>query len=136
MAGRFIGTYLMKFIAPRNLLAIYSLCNVGLLIIAVYTRGMVPVYALVSVEFFMSIMFPTIFSLSIDGLGRHTKMGSSLLVMAIAGGAIFPVIMGRMSDLYTIQLAYLVPAACFLVVLAFAWKVKVRPAFTNLAAVH
>jgi FHS family L-fucose permease-like MFS transporter len=69
-------------------------------------------------------MFPTIFSLSIEGLGRHTKLGSSLLVMAIAGGAILPVIMGRVSDLYSIQLAYLVPAACFLVVLGFGLKIK------------
>jgi FHS family L-fucose permease-like MFS transporter len=117
MAGRFVGTFLMKYIAPKNLLVIYSLISIGLLVVAVNTSGMVPVYALVGTQFFMSIMFPTIFSLSIEGLGRHTKLGSSLLVMAIAGGAILPVIMGRVSDLYSIQLAYLVPAACFLVVL-------------------
>jgi FHS family L-fucose permease-like MFS transporter len=124
MAGRFIGTFLMKYIAPRNLLVLYSLANVALLIVAVNTSGMFPVYALIGVQFFMSIMFPTIFSLSIEGLGKHTKLGSSLLVMAIAGGAVLPVIMGKVSDLYSIQVAYLVPAACFLVILAFGWKTK------------
>jgi FHS family L-fucose permease-like MFS transporter len=124
MAGRFVGTFLMKYIAPKNLLVIYSLISIGLLVVAVNTSGMVPVYALVGTQFFMSIMFPTIFSLSIEGLGRHTKLGSSLLVMAIAGGAILPVIMGRVSDLYSIQLAYLVPAACFLVVLGLWLKDK------------
>jgi FHS family L-fucose permease-like MFS transporter len=136
MAGRFIGTFLMKYMSPRVLLAIYSLCNIVLLLLAVNTRGMVPVYALIGVEFFMSIMFPTIFSLSIEGLGRHTKLGSSLLVMAIAGGAVFPVIMGRVSDRYDIQIAYLVPAACFIVVALFALRVKPKTAFAGLAAAH
>lgn len=95
----------------------------------IFTTGMFPVYALVGVQFFMSIISPTIFSLSIEGLGKQTKLGSSLLAMAIAGGAIFPVIKGKVSDLYSIQMAYLVPAACFLVVLAFAWKVKGAPSF-------
>jgi MFS transporter, FHS family, L-fucose permease len=80
------------------------------------------VYALMGVEFFMSIMFPTIFSLGIRGLGSKTKEGSSLLIMAIVGGAIFPVIMGRVSDMSSIQTAYLVPAVCFIVVILFALK--------------
>lgn len=136
MGGRFIGTFLMRYIQPKVLLALYSFCNIALLLLAVMTKGMVPVYALVGVEFFMSIMFPTIFSLSIEGLGRHTKLGSSLLVMAIAGGALFPVLMGRISDLYNIQVAYLVPAACFLVVLAFAWSIRSKLAYGGLAAAH
>lgn len=68
----------------------------------------------------MSIMFPTIFALSIRGLGSKTKIGSSLVIMAIVGGAIFQVIMGQISDLSTIQTAYVVPAACFLIVFYFA----------------
>ncbi|REA64222.1 L-fucose:H+ symporter permease [Dyadobacter luteus] len=122
MIGRFIGTYLMKFIAPPKLLALYSLINVVLLAAAVTTTGMLSVYALVGVQFFMSIMFPTIFALSIRGLGAKTKMGSSLVIMAIVGGAIFPVIMGQVSDVSTIQVAYIVPAVCFLVVFYFAIK--------------
>jgi FHS family L-fucose permease-like MFS transporter len=68
----------------------------------------------------MSIMFPTIFSLAIRGLGGKTKEGSSLVIMAIVGGAVFPPIMGRLSDMTNIQIAYLVPAACFLFVFYFA----------------
>jgi FHS family L-fucose permease-like MFS transporter len=122
MIGRFIGTYLMRFIAPPRLLALYSVANVVLLIVAVFTTGMFSVYALMGVEFFMSIMFPTIFALSIRGLGEKTKIGSSLVIMSIVGGAFFPVIMGQVSDLSSIQTAYIVPAVCFLVVLYFAVK--------------
>jgi FHS family L-fucose permease-like MFS transporter len=122
MIGRFIGTYLMRFVAPPRLLALYSLINVALLIIAVSTTGMFSVYALVGVQFFMSIMFPTIFALSIRGLGEKTKIGSSLVIMSIVGGAVFPVIMGQVSDISSIQTAYIVPAVCFLVVLYFAIK--------------
>ncbi len=120
MIGRFVGTALIRFIPAPKLLAIYSIINMGLLLIAVFTHGKIPVYALMGVEFFMSIIFPTIFSLGIRGLGSKTKEGSSLLIMSIVGGAVFPVIMGRVSDLSSIQTAYLVPACCFIVVLLFA----------------
>jgi FHS family L-fucose permease-like MFS transporter len=127
MAGRFIGTFLMKFIAPAKLLAAYSIINMVLLALAILTHGKLSVYALIGVEFFMSIMFPTIFSLSIRGLGAKTKEGSSLVIMAIAGGGVFPVIMGRLSDATNIQIAYTVPAVCFIVVLYFALRnLKVR----------
>lgn len=124
MLGRFLGTLLMKFIAPNRLLAIYSIFNIGLLAIAIAVGGFTSIYALIGVEFFMSIMFPTIFSLSIQGLGAQTKLGSSLVIMSIVGGAIFPVIMGRISDVSSIQTAYIVPLVCFIVVLFFAVKTK------------
>jgi FHS family L-fucose permease-like MFS transporter len=104
------------------LLLIYALINILLLLLALNTSGKVAVYALVAVPFFMSIMFPTIFSLSISGLGPRTKEGASLVIMSIVGGAVFPVIMGRVSDVANMQLAYLVPAACFIVILYFALK--------------
>jgi len=122
MIGRFIGTFLMKYIAPARLLAIYSIISFFLLILAVMADGMISVYAIFAVEFFMSIMFPTIFSLSIRGLGSKTKQGSSLVIMSIVGGAIFPVIMGGVSDASNIQTAYIVPALCFIVILFFAMK--------------
>ena len=122
MAGRFIGTFLMRYISPAKLLAGYSVINIGLLALAVLSHGRISVYALIGVEFFMSIMFPTIFSLSIYGLGAKTKEGSSLVIMAIAGGAVFPVIMGRLSDAANIQTAYIVPAVCFIVVFYFALR--------------
>ncbi|CAM4311656.1 MFS transporter, FHS family, L-fucose permease [Pedobacter westerhofensis] len=120
MAGRFIGTFLMKYIAPSKLLAVYSVINILLIIAAVMLHGKASVYALMGVEFFMSIMFPTIFSLSIRGLGSRMKEGSSLVIMAIVGGAVFPVLMGRLSDLTDIQVAYAVPAVCFAVIFYFA----------------
>ncbi|WP_423146222.1 L-fucose:H+ symporter permease [Rubrolithibacter danxiaensis] len=122
MLGRFIGTFLMRYIAPAKLLALYSVLNFILLIMAVMLDGIFSVYALVGVEFFMSIMFPTIFSLSIRGLGARTKIGSSLVIMSIVGGAVFPLIMGLISDSSNIQTAYIVPAMCFVVILYFAVK--------------
>lgn len=128
MVGRFVGTFLMRYVAPYRLLGIYALITIALLTVAVGTSGLVAVYALVGTEFFMSIMFPTIFSLSIYGLGAQTKLGSSLVIMAVAGGAVFPVIMGRISDMSNIQLAYIVPAVCFLMVFYFARRTTAREA--------
>ncbi len=124
MIGRFAGTAFMKFIAPSRLLLLYSLANIVLLLMMVYFGGMVALYALIAVTFFMSIMFPTIFSLGIAGLGSQTKLGSSLIIMAIAGGALLPVIMGYVSDQTSIQTAYIVPAVCFVAVAWFAVKSK------------
>jgi FHS family L-fucose permease-like MFS transporter len=122
MAGRFIGTALMKFISPVKLLATYCLINVVLLLSAIMLHGKFSVFALMGVAFFMSIMFPTIFSLSIRGLGAKTKLGSSLVIMGIVGGAVFPPIMGRISDMSNIQMAYLVPVVCFAYIFYFAYK--------------
>lgn len=122
MVGRFVGTFLMRFISPASLLAVYSIINFLLLIMATLIDGELAVYSLIGVEFFMSIMFPTIFALGIRGLGSKTKKGSSLLIMSIVGGAIFPVIMGRISDISSMQTAYLLPGFCFLIVFYFALK--------------
>jgi len=84
--------------------------------IIVLNAGMMLVYGLIGVEFFISIMLLTIFSLSVQSLGEETKLGSSLIFMAIVGGAIFPLIMGRVSDASNIQTAKVVPLACFVVV--------------------
>jgi FHS family L-fucose permease-like MFS transporter len=120
MIGRFVGTALMRFINPVKLLATYCLINVCLLVAAVMLHGKASVYALMSVAFFMSIMFPTVFSLSIRGLGSKTKLGSSLVIMGIVGGAVIPPIMGKVSDMSNIQTAYLVPIICFLYIFYFA----------------
>ncbi len=127
MLGRFIGTALMKFISPARLLGFYAFANLVLLAVVVAYGGMLSVYALIGVQFFMSIMFPTIMSLSIQNLGEDTKMGSSLLIMSIVGGAVFPLLMGYISDLKDIQTAYAVPLVCFLVVLYFGfWGSKAK----------
>lgn len=123
MVGRFVGTFLMRYIKPAKLLSIYSVISILLLIISVALQGNVALYALALVPFFMSIMFPTIFALGIKGLGEETKIASSFLVMAIIGGAIIPTIMGYISDKTgSIQVAYTVPILCFIVILFFGIK--------------
>lgn len=120
MVGRYVGTFLMKYFAPGKLLVLYSMANILLLTWCVVEGGKMAVTAFIGVEFFMSIMYPTIFALSIKGLGAETSMASSFLVMAIIGGAIFPPIMGRLSDMYhSIQTAYVIPLSCFFVVMFF-----------------
>jgi FHS family L-fucose permease-like MFS transporter len=126
MAGRFVGTFLMKEIKPPKLLMLFAVVNVLLLALAINSKGALAVYLLMATPFFMSIMFPTIFAMGISGLGEETKIASSLIVMAIIGGAVFPVIMGKISDANAgnIQLAYIVPAICFVVIAGYAYKFR------------
>lgn len=126
MAGRFAGTFFMKFIKPEQLLALYAGINIILLSMVSFIHGPAAVYVLLAVPFFMSIMFPTIFALGIKGLGEETKIASSFIVMSIVGGAFFPLVMGRISDATggNIQLAYIVPMACFVFVLLYALRQK------------
>jgi len=123
MSGRFIGTFLMKFFKSEKLLAAYAVINIVLIIVAIFAQGMIVVYALIAVAFFMSIMFPTIFSLGIKDLGADTKLASSLIVMSIVGGAVLPPVLGVISDATgSIQNGYVVPLVCFIVVFIFAIK--------------
>ena len=121
MIGRFAGTFLSRFIPANRLLFIYATCCIVLLTLASLVKSELALWALIVVPFFESIIFPTIFSLSIDNLKEDTELGSSLVVMAIAGGAFFPLAMGWISDATgNIQIAYLVPVACLLVVLWYS----------------
>lgn len=122
MIGRFVGTGLMRVIKPHRLLAIYAFVNLLLLVVAMTVKGDVAVWAVLAVPFFMSIMFPTIFSLGIEGIGTDAKFGSSLIIMSIVGGAICPPLMGMVSDASNIQMAYIVPLVCFAVVAWFGIK--------------
>jgi MFS transporter, FHS family, L-fucose permease len=109
-------------VKPSMLLGLYSIICGVLLAVAILAKGSVAVYAMMAVPFFMSIMFPTIFALGIQGLGEQGKIASSFIVMSIVGGAIFPLFMGQISDASNIQYAYVVPLACFMVILWFAIK--------------
>lgn len=123
MAGRFIGTFFMRFIKPERLLALYSLINIMLCGVAIFSHGLIAVNAVIGISFFMSIMFPTIFSLGIKDLGGDAKFGSSLIIMSIVGGAILPPVVGQISDVTNnIQNGYIVPLVCFVVVLIFGLK--------------
>jgi FHS family L-fucose permease-like MFS transporter len=123
MLGRFVGTFLMGRFASEKLLSAYALINIVLSAVAIFGSGIVVVYALIAIAFFMSIMFPTIFSLGIKDVGADTKMASSLIVMSIVGGAFLPPVLGIISDATgSIQNGYIVPLLCFVVVFLFATK--------------
>ena len=120
MAGRFAGAALMGRFAPHRLTALFAGLNVALCVVGAVAGGWMGLAAMIGTSFFMSVMYPTIFALSLKGLGPLAKLGSSLLVMSIVGGAVIPVAMGRVSDFASIAAAMLVPGLCFLVVGAFA----------------
>jgi len=112
--GRFSGsTLFMRIIRPNRLLAFYALMNVITMALVVSGLGWISVVALFSTYFFMSVMFPTIFALGIKDLGPLTKKASSFLVMSIVGGALIPVLMGRIADVSTMALGFIVPLVCF-----------------------
>lgn len=137
MAGRFLGTYLMRFIKPARLLTIYAVINVGLVTVALLTHGRIAVYTLMLTPFFMSIMFPTIFALGVKDLGEETKLAASFLVMAIIGGAFTPVLMGIISDKTgNMQNAYIMPLIGFLFIVYFGIKgYKIKPINKTQAAI-
>ena len=120
MIGRFAGSAIMKTIPAPRLLGVFAAGSLVCLCVVMFGVGSVPVWAIVLVGFFHSIMFPTIFALSVKNLGPYTKLGSSLLVMAIIGGAMVPALMGLISDASNIQRAFIVPLLCHAYVLYFA----------------
>jgi FHS family L-fucose permease-like MFS transporter len=120
MIGRFLGTFLMQFVKPARLLAVYAAVSIGLCIIALAADGILAVIALGLTSPCMSIMFPTIFALGIRDLGGNTEIGASLIIMAIIGGAIFPPAMGFFADFTTVQISVFLPLICFLVVFLFS----------------
>ncbi|MEM1095536.1 MAG: L-fucose:H+ symporter permease [Bacteroidota bacterium] len=114
--SRFICTALMKVIAPHTLLWMLALAAAVLTAVVAAAGGMVGVVALVAISACMSLMFPTIYGLGLQGLGEDTKIGASGLIMAILGGAVLTAIQGQVSDLFGIRAAYLIPLACFFVI--------------------
>ena len=120
MIGRFSGSWMMKRIPAPKLLAIFGMGAVACVLVGIGASGLAPVIAIVLVGFFNSIMFPTIFALSLKNLGNLTERGSSLLVMSIIGGALLPAAMGKISDVSNIQRAFVVPLICYLYVIYFA----------------
>ena len=120
MIGRFTGSWMMKSVPAARLLAVFGIGAVICVAIGIGTPGLISVLAIVLVGFFNSIMFPTIFALSIKNLGALTKRGSSLLVMSIIGGAWIPAAMGLISDASNIRVALVVPLICYVYVIYFA----------------
>ncbi|MDU1903158.1 MAG: L-fucose:H+ symporter permease [Dysgonomonas sp.] len=124
LAGRWIGTMLMVKFKPQNMLVIYALVNILLCGVIMAFGGMVGLYAMLGVSFFMSIMYPTQFSLALEDLGSNTKSGSAFLVMAIVGNACLPqltaYIMHHNEHIY--QIAYIIPLICFIFCAYYGWR--------------
>ncbi|HLN20949.1 MAG TPA: sugar MFS transporter [Bacteroidales bacterium] len=120
MAGRMSGSYMMRYVKPATLLAVYSVICAGLLPVVSMGAGWISLIAIYGVFFFMSVMFPTIFAMGIKDLGPKTKKASSFLVMSIFGGALFPPLMGYIADKYTMAVGFYAPIPLFLFVLYYA----------------
>lgn len=121
LAGRFAGTALMRYIAPNKLLAAFAVGNILMCILVAQGWGWASFIALLMINFFFSIMYPTIFSLGLKDLGPQTQQASSFIVMGMFGGAIFPFIMGRIADT-NIATAYYLPIVCYVVIFLFGYR--------------
>ncbi|MDN5213349.1 L-fucose:H+ symporter permease [Fulvivirgaceae bacterium BMA12] len=127
-ASRFVFTFLMRFISARKLLMMAAIFGALCTTIVIFGHGYIAVYALVSVSFSLSLMFPTIFGLAVRGLGDDTKIGGAGVIMAILGGAVFPLIQGLVSDATNIHFSFAIPLVCFIVVVVFgATGAKLEP---------
>jgi FHS family L-fucose permease-like MFS transporter len=118
MIGRFAGTFLMRYIRPNILLSVFASANIIMCIIVARADGWISFTALILINFFFSIMFPTIFSLGIKDLGKDRQQASSFIVMGVVGGAIFPPVMGLIAN-HSISQAYYLPIICYAVIAAF-----------------
>jgi len=117
--GRFVAAFMMKYIRPRIILFVYMTGIIIFIVAAIPTSGNAAIAMLSMVLFFESCIFPTIFTLSLRGLGRHTKRGASFLVASVSGGAVFPPILGAVVDARSTRVAMSVPLAGFLVAYSF-----------------
>lgn len=122
MVGRFIGSALLQKVNPRKMLALCALIASTLVVITVFTSGHTAMWTILAVGLFNSVMFPIIFTLGVDGLGKLTSAGSSILIMAIVGGAIIPVVQGVFADTIGIHKAFILPALCYLYVVWYGLK--------------
>ncbi len=119
MLGRFIGAYLLRIFSPGKVLAAFAAGVIGLLLVSAQTAGAVSAYSLLAIGLFNSIMFPTIFSLASEGLGKRASEGSGIICMAIVGGAVVPLMTGHIADVWTLKAALLIPALCYAAILAY-----------------
>ena len=122
MLGRFAGALIMQKIKPQNTLLFNALMAMTLVLLVIFSSGFIAMWAILGIGLFNSIMFPTIFSLAVAGLGKHTGQGSGILCAAIVGGAVLPVIQGFCADSMGIQSAFFVPALGYLYISYYGWK--------------
>ncbi len=122
MIGRFIGSALMRKINPGKLLGCNAAVAALLVVITMLFHGSVAMWSILSIGLFNSIMFPTIFSLALNGLGKHTSQGSGILCMAIVGGAIIPLFQGALADRIGIHHAFILPVLCYIYIVYYGIK--------------
>jgi FHS family L-fucose permease-like MFS transporter len=122
MVGRFIGSAVMQKIQPGKMLAFNAVMAAALVLMAMLGSGHIAMWAILAVGLFNSIMFPTIFSLAVSGLGKHTGQGSGILCSAIVGGAILPVVQGAFADWAGIQQAFFIPVLCYAYIAYYGWQ--------------
>jgi len=122
LVGRFIGFAVMRYVSPGKSLAVTALGSMLLVLTAIFSEGSLAMWAIIAVGLCNSIMFPTIFSMALHGLGKFTGQGSGILCMAIVGGAIVPFIQGILADTIGLQISFLVPAACYLFIMYYGVK--------------
>ncbi|ASU36266.1 L-fucose:H+ symporter permease [Mucilaginibacter xinganensis] len=119
--GRIVGTSLMTYIAPNKLLAAFACGSILMCLVVAQSLGWTSYIALLMINFFFSIMFPTIFSLGIKNLGSHTQQASSFISMGVVGGAVFPLVMGLIAN-HDVAKAYYLPIICYVVIFLFGYK--------------
>ena len=119
MVGRFVGSYFLRIASPGKILAGAAATVIGLLFLSATNQGAVACWSLLAIGLFNSIMFPTIFSLASEGLGKRTHEGSGIICVAIVGGAIVPLLLGTVADAAGLRTAFLVPAVCYAGILAY-----------------
>ena len=125
--GRFASSAIMKYVRPATLMGIYCMFNIALVSMAIVHPGWIGVWALFATSFFMSLMYPTIFALGLQGLGADSKVGGSLIVMAIIGGAVLTPLMGIISDSSkSIAYAYGVPLAGYICIACYSFFAHAR----------
>ena len=118
MVGRLCGSAVISQFKPERVLTAYAVVSVALVAVTM-GGGKVGLYAMFGTFFFMSVMFPTIFALGIRGLGEYTKLGSSLIVMSIVGGAIAAPFVGHIADMHSMRTGFVVPLVCFVLIAVY-----------------
>jgi len=127
MIGRFVGAYLLRIYSPGKVLAAVAVGAMTLILVSANSLGAVSGYALLAIGLMNSIMFPTIFTLANEGLGRRAAEGSGVICVAIVGGAIIPPLTGHLADLENLRFALVLPALCYAVIMLFGIYAR-RPA--------
>lgn len=122
MIGRFVGFAVMRYVSPGKVLAFNAACSIVLILTTMFSQGSVAMWSIIAVGLCNSVMFPTIFSMALNKLGRFTGQGSGILCMAIVGGAIVPFFQGFLADQVGVEWSFFIPAACYIFILFFGVK--------------